>query len=165
MKKVLSSVAMLSVCALSLASCASKVSFADFQTKAKEALKKDVEYKTAKITGSMVTKTEKNENKTNISAECNVNGRVLTPKSLTDTAYSVVVTAFGLGTFGLTEITGATYYAGSSFKVAYSEEDEDGNKTSSKVEWNEYGLVTVINAKGSGKDSKATYNLKVSYSK
>lgn len=165
MKKVLSSVAMLSVCALSLASCASKVSFADFQTKAKEALKKDVEYKTAKITGSMTSKTEKKESKTDISAECNVNGRVLTPKSLSDTAYSVVVTAFGLGTFGLSEISGATYYAGGSFKVTYSEKDDEGNSSSSKVEWNEYGLVTVIHAKGTGTNSKTVYNLKVSYSK
>lgn len=168
MKKGLRSVGMLSLAVLTLASCSSKVSFADFKSKADEALKKDVEYKTAKVTGSIKNKSDDSKSESGINADLSVSGRVLTGTSLTDAKgilYGALLTSFGLGTFAVSENTDWTYYAGGSFKVAYSDKDEDGNKSNASIEWNEYGLVTVINAAGTGSNSSSFYNLKVTYSK
>lgn len=165
MKKGLRGLVMLSVCALSLASCASKVSFADFKSKAGEAVKKTVEYTTATVSGSATTRSSDSKSEQKISANLKVNGRLITPASLSDTAYAVIVNAFGITTYTVAERDGYTYYAGGSFKVTYETKDDDGNKASSSVAWNEFGLVTAIKAKGTGDNSKVTYNITVKYSK
>ena len=166
MKKSIRSLAILGVCALSLTACG-EATFADFQSKASEALKKDVPYTTAVVSGSMKTASGDSKSEKAINAKLNVSkSRVFTPVGLSDAPYAVIVTAFGLGTFSAAaENTSYKYYAGSTFKVAYSTTDEDGNKASSTIAWNEYGLVTTIKAKGTGSDSKTTYNLTVKYSK
>lgn len=165
MKKSIRSLAILGVCALSLTACG-KVSFADFQSKASEALKKDVPYTTAVVTGSTKSSSSSGSNEKKINAKLNVKGHVLTPASasVNDIAGSFV-TLFGLGTFSAAENTDYTYYAGSVFKVTYSASDEDGNKASSSISWNEYGLLTSIKGRGTGSDSKTTYNITVKYSK
>ena len=164
MKKSIRSLALLGVCALSLTACG-EVTFSDFQTKATEALKKDVEYKTATVSGTVKTKSDSSSSESKISATLNVNGHILTPASLSDTVTSVIVTAFGLGTFSAAENTSYKYYAGSTFKVSYEETYSDDSKGTSEIQWNEYGLVTSIKANGTGSNSSSTYNLKVSYSK
>ncbi len=168
MKKGLRSIGMMSLAVLTLASCTSKVSFADFKTKAGEALKKTVEYKTAKVTGSIKSKSDNSKSESGIDADLTVKDRVLTGTSLTDVkgiAYGTILTSFGLGSFTVAENTDWTYYAGGNFKVAYSDKDEDGNKVDASIEWNEYGLVTSVKTSGTGKDSSSFYNLKVTYSK
>lgn len=165
MKKSIRSLAILGVCALSLTACG-EATFADFQSKAFEALKKDVPYTTAVVSGSMKTASGDSKSEKAINAKLNVSkSRIFTPVGLADTPYAAIVTAFGLGTFSAAENTSYKYYAGSTFKVAYSTTDEDGNKASSSISWNQYGLVTTIKAKGTGSDSKTTYNLTVKYSK
>lgn len=165
MKKGLRSLVTLSVCALSLASCASKVSFAEFQFKAGEAVKKTVEYTTATVSGSATASSSDSKSEKKISANLKVDGHIITPASLSDTAYAVIVNSFGITTYTVAEQEGYTYYAGGSFKVTYETKDDEGNKSSSSVEWNEFGLVTAIKAKGTGDNSKVTYNISVKYSK
>lgn len=164
MKKSIRSLAILGVCALSLTACG-KVSFADFQSKASEALKKDVPYTTAVVTGTMKTATGDNKNEQKVNGKLNVKGHILTPASISDTGYAFLFTLFGLGTFSAAENTDYTYYAGSVFKVTYSTSDDDGNKSSSSISWNEYGLLTSVKGRGTGSDSKSTYNITVKYSK
>ena len=164
MKKSIRSLAILGVCALSLTACG-KVSFADFQSKASEALKKDVPYTTAVLTGSIKASSSSNSSEQKVNSKFNVKGHVLTPASISDTAYAIIFTTSGLGTFSAAENTDYTYYAGSVFKVTYSASDEDGNKASSSISWNEYGLLTSLKGRGTGSDSKTTYNLTVKYSK
>ena len=163
MKKSIRSLAILGVCALSLTACG-EATFADFQSKASEALKKDVPYATAVVTGSMKSSTSDSSSEQKVNANLNVNGHVLTPASISDTAYAVLFTSFGLGTFSAAESDSYKYYAGSVFKVTYSTTDEDGNKASSSISWNEYGLLTSVKGKGTGSDSKTTYNITVKYS-
>ncbi len=164
MKKSIRSLAVLGVCALSLTACGN-VSFADFQTKANEALKTDVEYKTATVSGTVKSSSSDSKSESKISANLTVNGHILTGASINDAVYAAYITTFGLGTFAATENTSYKYYAGSSFKVTYDEKDDNGNKSSSAITWNSNGLVTSIKAKGTGTNSKSTYNLTVKYSK
>ncbi len=167
MKKSVRSLAVLGVCALSLTSCG-KVSFADFQTKAKEALNTTVEYKSASVSGTVKNTGEVDSNEKDISASLAVNGHVLTPATVTsvsDIAAAAYVNLFGIGTFSATEISGYTYYAGSSFKVTYTSTDENNNKSNSTIKWNKYGLVTSIVAKGSGASETSYFNLTIKYSK
>ncbi len=166
MKKSIRSLAVLGVCALSLTSCG-KVSFADFQTKANEALKSTVEYKTASVSGTVKNTSEVDNNEKDVSASLTVNGHVLTPASasVSDIAAAAYVNLFGIATFSATEISGYTYYAGSSFKVTYSSTDDNGNKSTSTIKWNKNGLVTSIVAKGSGASETSYFNLTVKYSK
>ncbi len=167
MKKSIRSLAVLGVCALSLTACGN-VNFADFQTKANEALKTTVEYKTAVVSGTVKSSSSSSTSESKISANLTVNGHVLTPASVTnlsDITYAAVATAFGLSTFAAAENTSYKYYAGSSFKVTYEEKDDSGNKSNSTIQWNSNGLVTAIKAKGSGTDSKSSYNLTIKYSK
>ena len=89
MKKGLRSLVTLSVCALSLASCASKVSFAEFQSKAGEAVKKTVEYTTATVSGSATASSSDSKSEKKISANLKVDGHIITPASLSDTAYAL----------------------------------------------------------------------------
>ena len=119
MKKSIRSLAILGVCALSLTACG-KVSFADFQSKASEALKKDVPYTTAVLTGSIKASNSSSSSEQKVNSKFNVKGHVLTPASISDTAYAIIFTTFGLGTFSAAENTDYTYYAGSVFKVTYS---------------------------------------------
>ncbi len=167
MKKSLRSLAVLGVCALSLTACGN-VSFADFQTKANEALKTTVEYKTAVVSGTVKSSSSSSNSESKISANLTVNGHVLTPASATnvsDITYALVANAFGISSFTAAENTSYKYYAGSSFKVTYEEKDDNGNKSNSSIQWNSNGLVTAIKAKGSGTDSKSSYNLTIKYSK
>lgn len=167
MKKSVRSLAVLGVCALSLTSCG-KVSFADFQTKANEALKSDVEYKSASVSGTVKNTGEVDSDEKNISASLTVSGHVLTPAtatSISDIAAAAYVNLFGIGTFTVSEMSGYTYYAGSSFKVTYASTDDNGNKSDSTIKWNKNGLVTSIVAKGSGASETSYFNLTIKYSK
>ena len=81
MKKSIRSLAILGVCALSLTACG-KVSFADFQSKASEALKKDVPYTTAVLTGSIKASNSSSSGEQKVNSKFNVKGHVLTPASI-----------------------------------------------------------------------------------
>ncbi len=167
MKKSIRSIALFGVCALSLTACG-EVSFADFQTKAKAALEKTVEYKTAEVSGTAKSTDSSSKSEKNISVKLNVSSaRVFTPTAITDLdgiAYAALITSVGLGTFTVTENTSYKYYAGSTFKVAYDSE-EDGTKVNNELSWNDVGLVTAIKMVGKDSDSKTTYNITVKYSK
>ncbi len=167
MKKSVRSLAVLGVCALSLTSCG-KVSFADFQTKANKALDTTVEYKSASVSGTVKSTGEVDKSEKDISASLTVNGHVLTPANVTsvsDIAAAAYVNLFGIGTFTVSEMSGYTYYAGSSFKVTYASTDENGNKSTSTIKWNSNGLVTSIVAKGSGASETSYFDLTIKYSK
>ncbi len=167
MKKSLRSLAVLGVCALSLTACGN-VSFADFQTKANAALEKTVEYKSAVVSGTVKSSSSNSNSESKISANLNVSDHAFTPASLTnvnDVTYALVATAFSISFYTVTENTSYKYYAGSSFKVTYETTDDNGNKSSSAIQWNSNGLVTSIKAKGTGDSSKTTYNLTFKYSK
>lgn len=170
MKKSIRGLAMLGVCALSLASCTSKVTFADFQTKANEALKKECDFTKGEVTGTVSSKSSDNKSESKIKADIKVTKKVISPASVTgnngnDAIYGVFLNLYTLATYTVAEDSNLTYYAGGSFKVTYTQEDEDKNKVSASIEWNEYGLVTAIKGVGKDSNSKSTYDLKVTYSK
>lgn len=167
MKKSLRSLAVLGVCALSLTACGN-VSFADFQTKANEALNKTVEYKTAVVSGTVKSSSSSSNSESKISANLSITEHAFTPASLTNTSditYAIVANAFSLSFYTVSENTSYKYYAGSSFKITFESTDDNGNKSSSAIQWNSNGLVTSIKAKGTGDNSKTTYNLTFKYSK
>ncbi len=167
MKKTIRSFALFGVCALSLTACG-EVSFADFQTKANEALKKTVEYKTAEVSGSAKSNSSSNKSESTISKKLNVSSsRVFSATAITDVegiVYATMLTGLGLGTFTVSENTSYKYYAGSTFKVTYDSE-EDGTKVNNEFGWNDVGLITTIKMVGKDGDSKTTYNLTIKYSK
>ncbi len=167
MKKSIRSIALFGVCALSLTACG-EVKFADFQTKAKAALEKTVEYKTAEVSGSAKSSSSSSKSEQTVSKKLNVSSsRIFTATSLTDVegiAYATLLTGMGLGTFTVSENTSYKYYAGSSFKVTYDSE-EDGTKVNNEFGWNDVGLITTVKMVGKDGDSKTTYNLTIKYSK
>lgn len=168
MKKSIRKFALLGVCALSLTACG-EVKFADFQTKAKEALNKTVDYTKAEVSGTIKAADGENKSESKISKTLNVTKeRVFTITSLTDiegAVYASLLSALGLGTFTVTENTSYKYYAGSTFKVAYDATEDDGTKSNVEIVWNDVGLITSFKGLGTGSSSKTTYNLSVKYSK
>ncbi len=161
MKKLFRNAALLSLCAVTFVGCGnSKVDFATFKTKAEEALKTTVEYKTAKITGNAKF------GSTTLSIDCDAtvkSDRTLTTKSVTDSLYSEMINEFKLNYFCVSEIDGDEYYAGSGFEI---KETATNPSNSSEIgtghyTWNENGLLTYLNAIL----AEESFEIKVSYSK
>lgn len=163
MKKSIRSVALLGVCALSLTACG-EVSFADFKTAAETAIKKDVEYKTAKVTGSITTKSDSGESKNNIDLSLTVSGRVIT-SSLTDIkgiAYGAILSAQIPTLFTGSENTSYKYY---NLGVSYEAKNDDGDTVSYEYKWDSVGMITKYVGYTTVSGTKGKINLSISYSK
>ncbi len=161
MKKSIRSLALLGVCALSLTACG-EVKFADFQTAAETALKKEVEYTTAKASGSITTKSSDSESKKTIDFSFTVSGRTLTGSGIEGLAYGLWLTAMTPATFTASENTEYKYY---NLGVSYNAKDDDGNTISTEYKWNDCGLITKYTGYSTIGTTKGKVSISVSYSK
>lgn len=153
MKKGLRSVAMFSLCALTLASCTSKVSFADFQTAVGKIKDNTVSYTSVKFSGKYSAsgatldfndiKFTYKDNKLTMSDEAS--------NKLVLSAAALVLVAITPATYAVAEDTSLTYYAGDGFKVEKTE------NTKVYTTWNESGLITAL--------SDGSNTIKASWSK
>lgn len=168
MKKSLRSATVLAVCLFSLTSCG-EVSFADFQTKATDALKTEVSFTKGTVSGTYVQQDDSSKTEKKISANLTVTGHVITPASIlnvSDNTYCAIVNVLGIASFTATEDTEAKYYAGSDFKFVKDVKDEDSDtKTTTTIKWNSNGLLTSYEGNYGSGAAKAKYKFTVSYSK
>ena len=149
--KLRSILPMLAVATFTLSACASKVSFADFQKKANEAMEKakDVSFSKVVVDGYISSEGSKTEfDKVEIKFEkgsYTTDASLLSKESICALAMNFTFVSLA----AIEEDEDCTYYAGGSFKVV----DKDKNQ----MEWNQYGLLTSMKTE----DSKLT----VKYSK
>lgn len=158
---------MLAVATFALAACASKVDFATYKEKAVEACKKESGYK--KFTMKGTVKEENGGAKTEIKLNhtYEITDSLLSPvkrvkgeEGATYDSYAYVVLMMRADTFAIAESEDCTYYAGSTFKVVFK--DEDGQTT---YEFDKFGYVTSMKGKSSNGNDKGEGDIKVSWSK
>ncbi len=151
MKKVFRSFAALAVSVLTLTSCLSKTTFAEFQTAAKEAANKEANYTKVSFSGKIKS--------SGMTIEMDGVGFELKDDKWTATdkteavngAVGLVLIATTVWTVAVTENTSYNYYIGGGFKV------ENAENTKEYDEWNEYGYLIAT--------SDGTNTLKASWSK
>ncbi len=151
MKKVLRSFAALAVTALTLTSCLSKTTYAEFKEKADEAYKVLAEYTTVKFSGKY-TYSGATVDMTDVTFTQVGANVIYTPAEGTSIAQAALGTFLVENTANtVVENSSLNYYVGGGFKI------ENTENTKQYTEWNEYGLLTAI--------SNGTNTIKATWSK
>ena len=141
---------MLAVATFALAACAPKVDFKKFNEKAKAAAEKakDVSFSKVVVNGEIKMSGYSVEFK-DVTVKFEKNAF---SGSLTDEKQIMVVGYLNaMRAEAITESKDAVYYAGTTFKVESTSKDAEG-----KMEWNKYGLLTLLDTKSGDDFMKVT---------